>query len=390
MSAYYPYNTIYTIGNLNNQPSFTLKLKGNKNLSWEKTSSFNVGIEFDLGGIVEGEIDYFNKLTYDMLFMKSVAPSQGYSSYPVNDGKLRNSGFEISLVTHVVRTEDVDLDIRFNAAHYDNKIVEMPIDDGTGKPQYYYSVADYYAWQKGHSVYDFYLCEYAGVDPETGYALYNMYTATFADGTTTDITDMELFKSQNQGAEYTISKTTTTNASKATEKYVGESAIPTILGGFGFDLRWKDITLGATFAYSLGGKAYDYYYQRLMSDHGAGTMNWHKDIERRWQKPGDITDVPMLSNDSKAGTYANYTSTRFLTSRSYLTLSSIRLAWSVPEAWTRAWAGMYGVQIYASGENLFLISARKGFMPGTSLSGLSSDSQYLPSSNFTVGLKLNF
>ena len=249
MGAYYPYNNIYSIGNLNNQPSFTLSLKGNKDLTWEKTSSFNVGVEFDLGGIVEGEINYFNKLTYDMLFMKSVAPSLGYSSYPVNDGKLRNSGIELSLVAHVVNTKDVSLDIRFNTAHYDNEMVEMPLDDGTGEPQYYYT-SSYYAWQKGRSVYDFYLREYAGVDPETGYALYNKYTATFADGTTTDIADMELFKSQNQDAEYTLDKTTTTDASKATYKYVGESAIPTLTGGFGFDLRVKDFTLGATFAYS--------------------------------------------------------------------------------------------------------------------------------------------
>lgn len=66
------------------------------------------------------------------------------------------------------------------------------------------------------------------------------------------------------------------------------------------------------------------------------------------------------------------------------------MAWNVPEVWTRQLGGMHGVQLYATGENLFLLSARKGFMPGTSVTGQSTYTQYLPSSSFTFGLKLNF
>ncbi|MDO4930255.1 MAG: SusC/RagA family TonB-linked outer membrane protein [Bacteroidales bacterium] len=388
LGAYYPYDDLYSIGNINDRPSFTLFKKGNADLTWEKTSSFNVGVEFDLGGIVEGEFDYFNKFTYDMLFIKSVSPSLGYTSVPVNDGKMRNAGVEFSLVYHAIRQKDLTLDVRLNASHYKNKIVEMPKDDATGSEQYYYLSGEYYAWQKGHSIYDFYLCEYAGVDPATGYALYNLYVATLSDGTTVNISDMELFEQQYAGQQYTIEKTTTDDATAATRKFVGESAIPKLSGGLGFDLRYKNVTFGATFAYALGGKAFDVVYQTLMGDNAAGTANWHKDIENRWQQPGDVTDVPMLSNNSII--YANTTSTRFLTTRNYLQLTSLRLAWNVPEEWTRVAAGMNGVQIYATGENLFLLSARKGFMPGTSFAGESADARYLPSSNFTIGLKLNF
>lgn len=389
MAAYYPYNDIYTIGVMNEKPSFTLSRKGNKDLTWEKTSSFNVGLEFDVAGIVEGEFDYFVKNTRDMLFLKSVAPSLGFSSYPINDGKMRNSGFELSLVAHAIKRQDLSLDVRLNMAHYSTTITEMPMDDATGERQYYYAT-DYYAWQKGRSRYDFYLREYAGVNPDNGHALFNKYVATFEDGTTADIADMCLFEQEHQGQTYTIASETTEDATEATYKYVGETALPSLQGGFGFDLRYKNVTLGATFSYALGGKAIDYTYQLLMADNDNGTYNWHKDIENRWQKPGDVTDVPALTNGSTAGKYANATSTRWLTSRSYLQLSSLRLAWNVPEAWTRVLGGMHGVQLFATGENLFLISARKGFMPGTSFTGTSTYTQYLPSSSFTFGLKLNF
>ncbi len=389
LSSYFPYANMYTIANMNDMPSVLLSMKGNKNLTWEKTSNFNVGLEFNIADIVEGEVDYFNKLTYDMLFMKSVSPSLGYASYPVNDGKMRNQGIEFNLIAHLIKTQDVCLDFRLNGAHYTTKMVEMPMDEGKGKPQDYY-LNGYYAWKKGRSVYDFYLREYMGVDEQTGQALYKQRYAVLEDGSKVLVNDQVLFESQHKGQTYTFEDGTTTDGSKALYDYVGETALPTLTGGFGLDLRIKDFTFGATFTYALGGKAMDYTYQRLMGDNTPGATAWHKDIENRWQKPGDITDVPMLSSDSEQGYYANATSTRFLTSRSYLSLTNVRVAYNVPEYLTRQLGDLNGVQIYASGENLFLLSARKGFMPGTSFSGTSSDTQYLPSSNFTIGLKLNF
>ena len=127
-----------------------------------------------------------------------------------------------------------------------------------------------------------------------------------------------------------------------------------------------------------------------MGDGELGTYNWHKDMENRWTKAGDVTDVPALTNGTTLGNYANARSTRFLTKRNYLQLSNIRLAYNFPESLTSRLGGMHGAQIYATGENLFLLSARKGFMPGTTSDGMTKNTQYLPSSSFTIGLKFNF
>ena len=388
--SYYPYADIYTIRNVNDNPSFVFAFKGNKDLTWERTNNLNIGLEFDIAGVIEGEVDYFNKLTSDMLFLKKVSLSQGYSTIPVNDGKMRNSGVEFNVIAHVVNTPKVGFDIRLNGAHYKNEMVELPMDEVKGERVDYYANGGYY-WTKGGSMYDFYMAKFMGVDPETGLSLFRSVTATLEDGSKEVITDMELFKSQHKGEKYTLTEGTTTDYNKeATFDFTGDKAIPVLTGGLGFDLRIQHFTLGATFTYALGGKAYDNNYAALMADGTIASMNWHKDIENRWQKPGDITDVPRLDNNSTDGRFASATSTRFLTSRSYLQLSNIRLAYNFPNTWTEALGGLNGVQLYANGENLFLLSARKGFMPGTSISGASSRTQYLPSSSFTVGLKFNF
>lgn len=393
ISAYYPYTDMYTIRNMNDAPSIVFNRKGNKNLTWEKTQNVNVGVEFDIAGIVEGEVDYFNRLTSDLLFLRSTALSQGYASIPVNDGKMRNAGVEFSLTAHAVKTKDVSLDIRLNGSHYKNSIVELPMDGESGNRMDFYQYTSRFTWVKGGSIYDFYMPTYKGVDPETGYALYKTLNAVDAAGNVLqkNVTDVELYKKNHKGEQYSLVEgTPTSNWTQAASDFVGKSATPKLTGGFGFDLRVKDFSLSTTFTYSLGGYAYDYVYALLMGDGELGTYNWHKDMENRWTKAGDVTDVPALTNGTTLGNYANARSTRFLTKRNYLQLSNIRLAYNFPESLTSRLGGMHGAQIYATGENLFLLSARKGFMPGTTSDGMTSDTQYLPSSSFTVGLKFNF
>lgn len=393
ISAYYPYTDMYTIRNMNDAPSIVFNRKGNKNLTWEKTQNVNVGVEFDIAGIVEGEVDYFNRLTSDLLFLRSTALSQGYASIPVNDGKMRNAGVEFSLTAHAVKTKDVSLDIRLNGSHYKNSIVELPMDGESGNRMDFYQYSSRYTWVKGGSIYDFYMPTYKGVDSETGFALYKTLNAVDAAGNVLqeNVTDVELYKKNHKGEQYSLVEgTPTSNWTEAASDFVGKSATPKLTGGFGFDLRVKDFSLSTTFTYSLGGYAYDYVYARLMGDGELGTYNWHKDMENRWTKAGDVTDVPALTNGTTLGNYANTRSTRFLTKRNYLQLSNIRLAYNFPESLTSRLGGMHGAQIYATGENLFLLSARKGFMPGTTSDGMTSDTQYLPSSSFTVGLKFNF
>ena len=385
---YYPYYDLFAISNMNDNPSVQFYYKGNNKLTWEKTSSFNFGFDFNIANVLEGEFEYFNNTTRDMLYMKQVAPSLGYASYPVNDGKIRNAGIEFALKWHAIRKSNLKFDVRFNASRYTNKMIQMPIDDTTGQPKPI-EVRGAYAWSEGHSIYDYYMREYAGVDPDNGHALYNQYYNVKADGTRDLITDMELYKQDNVIEKLEVEKTD--DYSNATRKYVDESAVPSLTGGFGFDLAWKGFEVNATFTYGLGGKAYDNVYATLMRDNSPGEYNWHTDIEKRWQNPGDITDVPGLFSGSNGSysTYAAGTSTRFLTSRSYLNFTNLRIGYTFPKKWFVNKA-VKKLQVYVTAENLFVISARKGFVSMSSVSGASDRSAYLPVSTIMGGVKVEF
>lgn len=260
----------------------------------------------------------------------------------------------------------------------------MPIDDTTGKEKPV-EVHGAYAWAKGHSLYDFYLHEYQGVNKETGLAEYTQYVNVKADGTREIIEDMEDYRSKNTIVK--LEKGKTNDTSKATKIFVDKSAIPALSGGFGFDLEVKGLEFSTTFTYGLGGYALDYVYRSAMGNHTPGQMNWHKDIEARWQKPGDVTDVPRLT--AGYDTYANSTSTRFLTSRSFLNLASARIGYTLPKAWLSK-ANIKGMSVYVTGDNLFLLSARKGFVAMSSVAGESGRSQYLPVTTIMGGLKIEF
>ncbi len=384
---YYPYLDLYDIANMNNDPAVSFTYKGNPNLTWEKTMSFNVGVDFNIANVLEGEFNYFNNLTRDMLYMKQVATSLGYASYPVNDGRLRNNGIEFALKWHAVRTKDLQLDVRLNGESYSNKMTRMPIDETTGQPKPY-EIHGSYAWSEGHSIYDYYLREYAGVDPETGYALYNQYYNVKSDGTREMISDMELYKKDHTIETLEVEKTD--DYSNATRKYVGKSAIPDFTGGFGFDLYWKGFDFSTTFTFGIGGYGYDAVYATLMGDNSPGAYNWSTDIEGRWQKPGDVTNVPGLfagADDNSA--YANATSTRFLTSRSYLNLSNVRIGYTFPTALLKR-TPFKKLQVYVTGENLFVATARKGFVSMASVAGGSGRSQYIPVSTIMGGIKIEF
>ena len=380
----YPTFDSYGINNLNDEISINFSGKGNPNLTWEKSKNFNTGFEASLFNKVELEIEYFRKVTDNLLYYKQVAPSLGYASYPVNDGQILNSGIEFSILTHVIRKDDYHLNISLNGANYVNKILKMPIDDTTGdeKP---IELHGGYAYAKGRSIYDFYIREWAGVDPETGEANWFAYYDEQADGEKIYITDMVQYTTKNKINK--LGKEATNDYNKATQKYIDKSVVPVIAGGFAFDAGYKRLQLDMQFAYSVGGFSYDNAYAQLMSDHATGSNNWSTDILQRWRKEGDITNVPRLT-----GNYDKYdasTSTRFITSNSYLNLTNMKLTYNLTGKKLFN-LKLTGLSIWAAGDNLFLISARKGYVPNTSESGNSSSFSYTPLSSYTMGLKVQF
>lgn len=392
----YLYQDQYSVENVNGNVAYVWSYKGNPDLTWERTSTVDVGLEFEFGKYLTGEIDYFYKLTDNMLFPRYVAPSLGYSYYYVNDAKLSNQGVEFQLTAHAVDTRNVKLDIRLNGAHYTNRVEEMPLEANGKRMQMNGQ------WSTGHSLYDWYIPEYAGVDDEgkaTYVGYYEPSKGAFGEknSTTGDVNYIssvhkyELdFEEQHGrkpvfGQDYDTVRTT--NYAYAGSNYVGKTASPALQGGFGFDLEVYGVELSAQFSYGIGGYGYDYVYADLMHSDQLGKYNWHTDIRNTWTPENKNTDVPRLSNGTDV--YANATSTRFLTSNSYLNLNSVRLGYTFPKKWIEK-IKLNTLSLWVSADNLFIVSARKGYNPMVSYRGSSDVSQYTPLSTIMGGIKLQF
>src|SRR5690606_13330012 len=146
---------------------------------------------------------------------------------------------------------------------------------------------------------------------------------------------------------------------------------------FRLNITYKNFDFSSQFIYSFGGYAYDLAYSEMMGNDRIGSWNWHKNIENRWQQPGDITNVPALTNNQNDTsnpnaniTYntANAASSRFISKSDYLALNNVRLGYTLPSSYLQN-MGISALNIWISGDNLFLFSERKGFNPTTTESG---------------------
>ena len=226
----------------------------------------------------------------------------------------------------------------------------------------------------------------------------SVYNENIAKGQFCVLVDEKTQQKYLDNPDLILEKTVTDNAAYASSFYVGKSAIPKLQGGFGLDFSVKGFELSASFQYSLGGYGYDSAYATLMHSNRAGETNWHQDIENRWtEEIGNNWNnmsaeersqvIPRLSNGQDD--YANTSSTRFLISSNYLTLSNVRVGYSFPKKWMEK-AHLNSLSVFVSGDNLFCLSARKGYIPMASFSGGSSTYSYSPLSTIMGGIKISF
>ncbi|WNG11241.1 SusC/RagA family TonB-linked outer membrane protein [Bacteroides uniformis] len=357
---YYPYLDQFTVSGSDGVFSDgVLYYKGSKDITWETSNSFNVGVDFALlGGRIDGTIEYFNRQTKDMLYYKPVAMSNGYTQLPMNIGSVRNSGVEIELNYTPIETNDLKWVINWNGTLMKNKILELHPDlkgemiDGS------------YIYREGESLYQMYLTKYAGVDPDSGEALY--------------------WAKDENGVEY---KDKDWSAAYNSNRQASGDLLPTIYGGVGTTLEFRGFDFSIQCAYQLGGTIYDSGYQAFM--HGGDShymgYNWHKDILNAWTPENRNTNIPRVDAIDK---YTNSLSDRWLTSSDYFSINNITLGYTLPKRWLRS-LGIGSLRIYGAADNVALFSARKGLDPRMSYTTASTD-RYTPIRTISGGLKVTF
>jgi TonB-linked SusC/RagA family outer membrane protein len=379
----------FDIQNLLGQPSLAPRPVVDPNITWESSKQFQVGTEVELfDGAIEADLDYYIKKTDNLYVNKRLPPSTGDAIILTNDGSLENRGFEFNVTGNIVRNDDFKLSLTVNGEMFNNEITQMPIETATGEPKVV-NISGYFAQSKGRSIYDYYLREWAGVDPANGNPMWIEHWSDKNNNGQYDggegIADMLIFIAANPDA--VIQDRVTNTYANATVKYVGKSAIPTIRGAFRLNTSYKDFSLSAQFGYSLGGYGYDFQYSTLMTNGKVGGDSYHVDMRDRWMEPGDITAVPRLYSNQNTSVVSG--STRFLQSSDYLSLNNIRLGYSLPSEFLTKF-GLSGLNLWVSGDNLFLLSSRTGYIPTTSLTGTTDRYTYQPVSNYTLGVRIKF
>ena len=336
----------------------TLVYKGNRDLTWETSTAYNVGVDFSMfDSRLNGSVEYFGRQSSDMLYNKPVAPSLGYSTLPMNVGAMRNSGVELDLSYNIFRNRSLRWDVNFNLTSLSNKIISLH-EDLNGE-----LIAGSRVYKEGESMYRMYLVQWAGVNAETGEAQY--------------------WAKDEAGKEF---KTTDHSIASATNKKATENLLPSAYGGFGTSLGFFGFDFSAQLAYQFGGEIYDSGYVRLMHNgfRGGGT-NFHKDILGAWTSENTSSDIPRLNTNDK---YANSQSDRFLTSSNYLALNNITLGYTLPKSISKK-AQIENLRIFVVGDNLALLSSRKGLDPRQSFTSATT-ATYTPIRTITGGLSVTF
>ena len=389
LNSYYPYADMYTtsFNAESNEYSIVLAQKGNDELTWEKSKNFNIGVDFGLWkGRFSGSVEFYNRATSDLLFYKGTPMSAGIvtGEYPTNVGSILNRGVEISFDATLVKTHNASLNFNFNLTHNYNKITSLDKDfekDGIK--------GGYFIRRVGGSVYQAYMWKSAGVcqqsdvdNPEYGFTTADLGRAMFWKHVV-ETKDGEVVK------EY---DTKTCTFSEATKYDIG-TTLPKVYGGFGLSATFFNFDVSAQFQYQLGGKFYDSAYQAMMWTQDERGRNMHKDLLNAWTPENTNTNIPRLDTEYAVGQSAVDT---YLASSNYLSLNNVSVGYTVPKSFCRR-LGINSFRVYFAGENLFMLSARKGMDPRYSFgiggyssgTGMASGS-YSALRTITGGLTLSF
>ena len=223
--------------------------------------------------------------------------------------------------------------------------------------------------EEGKDIYAFWLRQWYGVDPSDGAGLWYGAPGASAGNSSWRLGD--------KGDTLTTDPNLALFASSGT-------AIPKVFGSIINTVSFKGFTLSFLLNYQIGGKFYDGNYAGLMAVSYGGSM--HADQLKAWQKPGDISSVPRI-DIARTGIF-NSASSRWLIDASYLNVRNLTLAYSLPKTLLGR-LNLDQAKVYIGGENLAIISKRRGMNPAESFTGTNSP-VYTPNRIFNAGINITF
>ena len=366
--------------NYNNLSGTAPTQLANPNLKWEKNVTSEIGLDYALfNGRINGQLNYFNRQSKDLLLARPLPITSGFGSIIDNVGEIQNKGLEFEITTINVRKGKLKWETNFNFTYIDNKVTKLvggvlpqqnkdslillnaAVQTGLGN-----NTADITLGRNfivGKPVYAQYGVRYAGVNPATG---------------------RPMFLDENDNIVYNF-------RSPGDLKYLGSEFSP-YYGGITNTITYGGLELSVFFQYESGRMAFNNQGSFLI-ENGNRLFNTLQSVyDRRWQKPGDITDVPRPFNGGAEVRGAGNTSgSRTLENASYFRLKQAAISYNVsPSVLSKSVKFIKTVRVYAQGINLATWTAWSGYDPEFAGLGSGNNGVIPQARNYTVGLQIGF
>ncbi len=338
---------------------------GNPDLRWETSKKTDLGINFGLfQDRLTGEVAYYRNSIDGLIFGVPLPPSAGIPNtnngavtnnvIMQNVGEMYNQGIEVSLSGSPISGKAFTWNSSFNVTTNKNRVVSL----ANGVPSIITGSLDGMTiTMPGYAAGMLYAVRTAGVDPATGRRI-------FLDGNGNKVYYQQAITGDN-GVQYQWEYEDGTQApaiTPAADAIPYKTTAPKVFGGWDNTFRYKGFELNVLLTYQLGG---------YMMNGTQGTMRdlrfWNNstDILRRWQNPGDITDIPRVVNSDNVSNGNTLPLDANISSTDYLRLKNVLLAYNLPAS-ILAKLHVNSLRVYASGQNLALLTSYSGLDPEVS------------------------
>lgn len=348
--AAYAYGQSYNY--LENTGSAPL-IPGNDDLTWELNKPLNLGLDVSaINGRVRLVLDWYNRVTSNLLIDRPLSGTSGFTSYKDNAGSMRNRGLEIGLSGDAIRFTHFSWNVFLNMTLNKNRILSLPGSRDI--------VAGQIIRRVGEDMQSFYMRQWAGVNPQTGAPIWYK-----------DAAGKEIVETYNDATQH-----------------IAGSASPRVFGSFGSVLQYHGLCLDFQFYYSFGQMVWDAWAGYTQSDGYHVNFNSVSSQLERWQKPGDLTGVPKYVYGGANA--SNALSSRFLYQGDYLRLRNVILSYKVPPGLLPK-TGLRNLRILLRGANIltWVRDKKLPYDPETDLNSTTNFDVFIPKT-FTGGLQLEF
>lgn len=360
----YQYQGGYQPANYGNTSGLVTDRVPNGDLSWETTAQLDLGIDIGLlNDRLSMQFDYYNKQTTDLLLDREIPSITGFSTVLDNVGTLENKGIELVINYAIIRNNALTWNVGMNFSKNENKVLSLTNGETMIDPS---STRFMNVVKVGEPIGVFYGAQYAGVNPANGDALWYVNGDTPGE---------------------------TTNNHNLARKVVLGNPTPTTVYGINMNVQYKGFDLSVLLQGVAGNKIFNAAGQ-FMSVAGRYEDNQTVDQMRRWQKPGDITDVPQARLYRNNGGQA---SSRALSDGDYLRLKTVTLGYTLPASVVQK-IKFNQARVYVTGQNLLTFTDYKGWDPEVNTDYTSGTPYFLGNDFYSapqaksiiVGVKLGF